>query len=676
METNDTESSDQPAEQPKIQKPVRSRKKISWIPIIAMGALFVIAIGLALNLAPVYDRLGMRADFTELGGGEEESVINPLIYISVILVATAVILFIGRRKRGGFLKYAFLGIICITIIYVFFPFFAMGLYPQEFTEEWDVETQLDHPVSVIEIVNVDEDNAKEILIGTQDGYVYIYDGETHQEEWRSAKLGSDIRQVEAYNLVGDQSKELIVDAGNIIIFSKFGSGPAFTELTRTQNNDHTSFDIGQLGNISEVSIVACNGTDELTILNLNNTGFDTQTTVQLSAPINHVAIENIDNIGSVELVVVSEDQFQVINTSDYSVLATKSGLADLTGILVKDVYFEATDHLVVWNRTGNLKIFSYPDLKVRWEEDVGNDIGGVEVYDLFSNYEDREIIINVDGKIYVYLNEDDDHKYELVWYFSSELGKLNKNAEGLAVGDLDNDFDDDIIAGHESGYRSEEISGLNEEIFTVPCYLAFIVAIVFGILLFKYPEWYVVDFVGIVVAGGVCAIIGISLAILPILVLLIILAVYDAISVYKTKHMVDLADKVVDWHLPILLVIPKNLKYSFLKQKGLKKQLKEGTEREAMFMGLGDIIIPGTLAISAFHFLSPFTSGAGYTSNLIVAIGVLIGTLVGFAALMRYVVKGNPQAGLPLLNSGAISGYFITYWLVYQDLSFGLSLVF
>jgi hypothetical protein len=260
VETNDTESSDQPAEQPESKKPAHSRKKISWIPIIAMGALFVIAIGLALNLAPVYQRLGMRADFTELGGGEEESVINPLIYISVILVATAVILFIGKRKRGGFLKYAFLGIICITIVYVFFPFFAMGLYPQEFTEEWDVETRLDHPVSVIEIVNIDEDNAKEIIIGTQDGYVFIYDGETHQEEWRSAKLGSDISHVETYNLVGDQSKEIIVNAGNLIIFSKSDTGPVFTELTRTQNNDYMSFDIGQLGNNSGISIVACNGT--------------------------------------------------------------------------------------------------------------------------------------------------------------------------------------------------------------------------------------------------------------------------------------------------------------------------------------------------------------------------------------------------------------------------------
>jgi presenilin-like A22 family membrane protease len=39
---------------------------------------------------------------------------------------------------------------------------------------------------------------------------------------------------------------------------------------------------------------------------------------------------------------------------------------------------------------------------------------------------------------------------------------------------------------------------------------------------------------------------------------------------------------------------------------------------------------------------------------------------------MRYVMKGNPQAGLPLLNSGAITGYLITYILVFQDLTFGV----
>ena len=676
MESGETSVPEPPRQEETVEryKPKRSRKKTSLLPIIAMGALFVIAIGLALNLSPVYDRLGMRADFTEIGGGEEESVINPLIYIAVILVATAIILFIGRRKRGGFLKYAFLGVICITVVYVFFPFFAMGLYPQEFTEEWDVETQLDHPVNVIEIINVDNDNAKEILIGTQDGYVLIYDGATNDEQWRSTKLGPEIDKIKVYDMDGDQNNDLVVCAGNIMIFSNTCTG--FAEIYRTADDDYTSFDIGRMGNFSGVTIVGCNGSDSLTIFNFTRLDLENQTELQVGYPVNRVVINNIDNLGSTELVLMGEDRIQVLDSMTYSVLSTRSDLNGLMDILIKDVYFESTDQIVVWNETGNLMILNYPDLTTRWDEDVGNNIGGVAVYDLFSGYQDRELIVNVDGKIYVYLNDDSDDEYEYVWYFSSELGKLDRNAKGLAVGDLDNDLDDDIIAGNENGYKSEEITGFNDEIFELPCYLAFVIAVIFGVLLFKYPEWYIVDFVGIVVAAGVCAIIGISLAILPILVLLIILAVYDAISVYKTKHMVDLADKVVDWHLPILLVIPKNLKYSFLKQKGLKKQLKEGTEREAMFMGLGDIIIPGTLAISAFSFLDPFTSWAGIDSNLIVAIGVLIGTLVGFSALMRYVVKGNPQAGLPLLNSGAICGYFITYWLVYQDLSFGLSLVF
>ncbi len=57
---------------------------------------------------------------------------------------------------------------------------------------------------------------------------------------------------------------------------------------------------------------------------------------------------------------------------------------------------------------------------------------------------------------------------------------------------------------------------------------------------------------------------------------------------------------------------------------------------------------------------------------MIVAIGTLIGGLIGFAVLMRFVVKGNPQAGLPLLNSGVIIGYLLTYYLVFRELTFGI----
>jgi presenilin-like A22 family membrane protease len=189
----------------------------------------------------------------------------------------------------------------------------------------------------------------------------------------------------------------------------------------------------------------------------------------------------------------------------------------------------------------------------------------------------------------------------------------------------------------------------------------------------KKPEWYVIDATGILVAIGVIGILGISLQVLPVLILLIVLAVYDAISVYGTKHMVDLADGVTKMRLPILLVIPKKRGYSYLTQKPLKKQLDEGEEREAMFMGLGDIIIPGVLISSAFYFL-PSEHFGGFGGNLVVALGTMVGALAGFFMLMRFVLKGNPQAGLPLLNGGAILGYVVTYLIVFKDLSLGMTL--
>lgn len=185
------------------------------------------------------------------------------------------------------------------------------------------------------------------------------------------------------------------------------------------------------------------------------------------------------------------------------------------------------------------------------------------------------------------------------------------------------------------------------------------------------PEWYVIDATGILVAVGVIGILGISLNILPVLILLVVLAVYDAVSVYGTKHMVALADGVTQMKLPILLVIPKKRGYSYLDQKPLKQQLDEGGEREAMFMGLGDVIIPGILVSSAFYYLSS-DAVVGIAGNLLVAIGALAGGVAGFALLMRFVLKGNPQAGLPLLNGGTILGYVVAYLLVFQDIGLGI----
>jgi presenilin-like A22 family membrane protease len=188
------------------------------------------------------------------------------------------------------------------------------------------------------------------------------------------------------------------------------------------------------------------------------------------------------------------------------------------------------------------------------------------------------------------------------------------------------------------------------------------------------PQWYVVDLVGFLAAGSLIAILGISFAILPAFILLVALMVYDAIAVYGTKHMVSLAEVVTDMKLPILLVMPDSAGYDYAQAPTLKEQRAQPVEqREALFMGLGDVVIPGTLVVSAFIWLPAHPLLLGVGANLWAGLGALVGSLVGYAVLMRIVLRGNAQAGLPFLNGGALAGYIVVYVLIFHSLTLGLT---
>jgi presenilin-like A22 family membrane protease len=169
-------------------------------------------------------------------------------------------------------------------------------------------------------------------------------------------------------------------------------------------------------------------------------------------------------------------------------------------------------------------------------------------------------------------------------------------------------------------------------------------AVVAG-LVAVYPEWYVVDTAGVLMGAAGAGIFGISFGVVPALLLLVVLAVYDAVAVYRTEHMLTLADGVMDLKLPVMFVVPRRPGYSFVEDT---EEVTEGEESNALFMGLGDAVIPGVLVASATHFV-------GYGP----AAGALVGALVGFVALMSKVAEGEPHAGLPLLNGGAIAGFFL-----------------
>ncbi|PSP59784.1 hypothetical protein BRC73_05660 [Halobacteriales archaeon QH_7_66_37] len=82
--------------------------------------------------------------------------------------------------------------------------------------------------------------------------------------------------------------------------------------------------------------------------------------------------------------------------------------------------------------------------------------------------------------------------------------------------------------------------------------------------------------------------------------------------------------------------------------------------RDALFIGLGDAVIPTVLVASAAFFVEtdPTLSVFGVSANL-PALGAIAGSIAGLSILLWMVLKGRAHAGLPLLNGGAIAGYLL-----------------
>ena len=84
------------------------------------------------------------------------------------------------------------------------------------------------------------------------------------------------------------------------------------------------------------------------------------------------------------------------------------------------------------------------------------------------------------------------------------------------------------------------------------------------VLLYVHSEWYVVNTVGVLVGSGVIVMLGVTFVPTLIIIFMIAAAIYDAWAVYRSKHMLDLADTMIGLRLPILLVAPQEKGYSFI----------------------------------------------------------------------------------------------------------------
>jgi presenilin-like A22 family membrane protease len=144
--------------------------------------------------------------------------------------------------------------------------------------------------------------------------------------------------------------------------------------------------------------------------------------------------------------------------------------------------------------------------------------------------------------------------------------------------------------------------------------------------------------------SGVGALLGMSLGIVPCIIFMMILSVYDFVSVFITKHMVTMAKAVTERPMAFTIAAPhKFSKAKFVPTKGAKKKV------HVFQLGLGDIIIPMMFSVAALNMF-------GIISSLF----IIAGSLVSLVALTLIITR-KPMAlpALPFICSGALAGYIL-----------------
>lgn len=147
----------------------------------------------------------------------------------------------------------------------------------------------------------------------------------------------------------------------------------------------------------------------------------------------------------------------------------------------------------------------------------------------------------------------------------------------------------------------------------------------------------------IVVFSSLAALLGLSFPPEQILIILLILSIYDYISVYKTKHMQVMAKELISWHIIPAIIIPTKL-YEFL---GPKKPTPP-EEHNYFILGGGDIVFPISLMISLL-LRSPLES-------FFSAISLLIGVFITY---YLFISKKEAIPALPGLAFFAVLGFII-----------------
>ncbi|MBD3210319.1 hypothetical protein GF318_02970 [Candidatus Micrarchaeota archaeon] len=142
----------------------------------------------------------------------------------------------------------------------------------------------------------------------------------------------------------------------------------------------------------------------------------------------------------------------------------------------------------------------------------------------------------------------------------------------------------------------------------------------------------------VLATAGVGVVFGISLGLIPLLLFLIFLSIYDYLSVFTTKHMVEMAD----------YIVKKDLAFTVT---AIELPKKKGEKEKRLDLGTGDIIAPIMLEVSLLS-ISP-------VATAFVFVGAVAAIFVFLQLVFR---KGRVLPALPPIVLGMVCG--LALWFV------------
>ena len=672
--------------------------------MIGMVIMFVVTIFLALFIRPWYDVAELHA-FGEAGATQVRFVLLELV---LIFIFTACVIMLARYKKEWLIKYGIMGVLTIALMYTTVPLMHMLVIDFE-VEEFTYQDTFSYEGDYLTDYGMNGFFTHQLqgnFTNWQDSVSFW--GEDNiasgQPSWTMNFPRYPAGDNELFRYV--KSDDYITFANSAWIWSvDITTGE---ELERYSCNylDGELVNLGTEYGSCEMAIIVDGGVYTLSTdrdLVFYRTYDESPGQLFYQADWAVPPQYDIRN-GFIDAGLVDADRFLLVTEQVVGVIKlekTKDTLATIpatfefefnpqTNITSSDFGHSIWSKENISSNTGDKKllIIGEEDGNITsWEWDNNLAVG-----EQFTIQDKMKLAYFTDGVVQIQLTDLDESGFtdilvishgETNWFYGQSLKNLfTAKSEDFSQHSyfVTNDsttilvsLSNDSIATGIIDDNMFSLDGL--QLYDVPFLIGVVIALLLMVLLYFHSEWYVVNTVGILVGAGVIVMLGVAFVPGLIIIFMILAAIYDAWAVYRSKHMLELADTMIGLQLPILLVAPQDKGYSFKEDaskmvdksklvdsetvtldpnppRKITNPTKTKSNKEALFMGLGDIIFPGMLVLSAVQWLES-------DNSFIIAIFTLVGSLLGYLALMTYVARGKAQAGLPLLNGGAIVGYFV-----------------